>query len=224
MRSFDLGGPLSNKQLAVFLVSTFQSATNAFDTALRYQQELKDDATLACWTAIGLEASTLGAILTVNADSAFDGGIPDLEDLQGLNFRTRSYSRLIAEARKLFPNSTYPADAETFATEVRNKLLHIGDTKHVGLTAMCLRLIRDTGAWLEGVTLPAVPLRHNPRVLEAGGLEEIPLALQKAAIEIACETVAFLRDSLADGWWDDTPDLKAVAGGELEECRIICDQ
>lgn len=211
-----------NRELSLFTEASVLLASSAFDTGLWYQRELKDDGTLALWTSIGLETISLGAILLMSPNAAFVGDqVPPAENLRALEFRTKPYDNLASLAEELFPDATYPSAARTFMLEIRNKLLHTGTTKHVGLVAPSLVLIGEIGEWLRDIPLPTGPLTYGPRVLEMDRIELLASALVTAAARVAANNVEHLEWSLDRGAWDDTPSLKEVALRELEECRKL---
>lgn len=208
--------------LDAYIVATTELSVGAFDSALFYQLESKDDATFALWSGVGLETATLAGVLLASPAEAFqDGEVPVDDDLQTLEFRTARFSKLAEAAQDLYSEVSYPKDAGGFMQQVRNKLLHVGRTQHVGLVARSLGLIDDVGQWLQGVALPRGPLRHEPRVVEATRLEEIPGGLRAAAQRVAADNVQHLQSTLSDGDWDDTPKLKKIAQQELDECQRL---
>jgi hypothetical protein len=212
----------NQEQLLAFTTATVLLACDAFDNALLYQVERKDDATLALWTGVGVEIITLAAVLIESPEEAFSGNqAPSPAELQARDFYTKPFSELAAIAERLYGEPPYPPSARSFMEEVRNKLLHTGGTRHAGLVAPTLRVIQDMGQWLRDADLPQGDLRHETRVLKMARTEELPGALEAAVREVAAENAAHLKDSLERGGWNDTPALKEIALRELKECRDL---
>lgn len=198
-------------------------SVGVFDKALHIQMERKDDATFALWAGVGLETITFAAVLVKAPNDAFsDCRVPSVAELQTLDYRTKIFPELANLATSLYANVSYPSSGSVFMKEVRNKLIHVGITKHVGLVGSTLRVIRDVGKWLRAVDLPSGSLPYKMDVLEMDRIDQLPGALEAATRRVADNNINHLMESLGVGSWDDTPALKEIALRELNECKEFC--
>lgn len=198
------------------------TCVDAFDRALDFQLRTKDDATMAIWTAIGLEAATLGAVLASDPATAYGGGtVPTVDEILADTFRTARFPDLVAAAQEGFPDATYPPDADSFMAQIRNKLMHVGTSKHVGLASHSLRIMEQVARWLdEARPLADLKLRHRPRVLDAARTGELGAALPDGIRRTAADLEELLESGIGGGRYDDE-DLRTAAERELRECREI---
>lgn len=214
---------LQSLQLEALRLSMWLSGIDSLDIGLGYQLCKKDDATLALWTAVGVEALTLAVALGSDPTKCFSGSpVPCPKDLAALDFRTSPLRELADVAMDHYPGVPYPADAERFARAIRNKILHTGLSSSPGLVGPSLRLMSQTADWIAGVRLPTLRLRSTPRVVGGVDVGGFPDQLKLAVSRVASENAGHLRASLESGAWDGDESQKEVAQRELADCEALC--